>query len=254
MPSKLQEIQQKYFELLESIPFVEEELDYSILEKHKPYLENLDKIGNSAISVFDMNRKTHVYISPSYRERLGLPDDKKEGPEGFDQLMHPDDVILAMESGYYFLKMAMNTTNTELKSYKLVNDYRIQTSENGWMRMNEEHQILETDSHGNVWLALSIIDVSPNQNVNEPMSSRLVNQKTGEIISFAEVTSMFVLTNREKEILQLISTGNVSKQIADELHISVHTVNTHRQNIIEKMEVTNTAEAIQLASRIGILG
>lgn len=254
MSIKLREIQKKYFELLESIPFVEEDLNYNVLDKHRPTLENLDRIGNSAISVFDMNRKTHVYISPSYRERLGLPDDKHEGPEGFDQLMHPDDVIIAMEAGYYFLKMAMNTKNSLLKNFKLLNDYRIQTPDNGWLRMTEEHQILETDPHGNIWLALSIIDVSPNQNLNEPMSSWLINHKTGEVISFAEVTSLFELTHREKEILHLISKGKVSKQIADELHISVHTVNTHRQNIIGKMGVTNTAEAIQLASRMGILG
>lgn len=253
MSSKLQQVQQKYLNLLNSISFDENELDYSVLDKIRPTLENLDRIGKSAISVFDMNRKTHVYISPSYRERLGLPDHKHEGVEGFDRLMHPDDLLIAMEAGYYFLKLAMNTKDAQLKDFKLVNDYRIETPENEWLRMTEEHQILETDPQGNIWLALSIIDVSSNQNVNEPMSSRLVNHKTGEIISFAEVTSLFELTNREKEVLHLISTGNVSKQIADRLHISVHTVNTHRQNIIEKMDVTNTAEAIQLASRMGIL-
>lgn len=61
---------------------MEDELDYSVLENHRPYLEKLDKIGRSAISVFDMNRKTHVYFSPSYREKLGLPDDKHEGRKG----------------------------------------------------------------------------------------------------------------------------------------------------------------------------
>lgn len=253
MSSKLLEIQQKYYELLENISFKEDELDYNVLDEHRPYLEKLDKIGRSAISVFDMNRKTHVYFSPSYRERLGLPDDKHEGPEGFDQLMHPDDRLTAMESGYYFLKVAMSMNSTRLKDLKLVNDYRIQTPDDNGMRMKEEFQILETDPCGNIWLTLSIVDVSPNQNLKEPMRSRLVNHQTGEIISFAEVSSVFELTKREKEILQLISDGNVSKQIADQLSISVHTVNTHRQNIIEKMEVTNTAEAIQLASRMGIL-
>lgn len=254
MSFKLEEIQQKYFSLLESIPFVESNLDYSVLDRHKPYLEKLDKIGNSAISIFDMYQKTHVYISPSYRKRLGLPDDKHEGPEGFDRLMHPDDLHIAMEAGYYFLKMAMSMRTERLFDFKLMNDYRIKTRDKTWLRMTEQHQILETDPHGNIWLALSVVDVSPNQNINEPMSSRLVNHKTGKILSFAEATSFFELTNREKEILYLISKGNVSKQIADDLHISVHTVNTHRQNIIEKMNVTNTAEAIQLASRMGILG
>lgn len=139
-----------------------------------------------------------------------------------------------------------------LYNFKLINDFRIETPGKKWMRMTEQHQILETDPYGNIWLSLSIVDVSANQNINEPMSSRLVNHKTGKIIPYSKVTSFFTLTNREKEILQLISEGNVSKQIANELHISIHTVNTHRQNIIEKMNVTNTAEAIRLAGKMGL--
>ena len=62
--------------MLENIPFVEEDLDYGVLDSHTPHLESLDRIGNSAISVFDMYRKTHVYTcllytSPSPRDQRG---------------------------------------------------------------------------------------------------------------------------------------------------------------------------------------
>jgi len=45
----------------------------------------------------------------------------------------------------------------------------------------------------------------------------------------------------------------ISKQIADKLFISVNTVNTHRQRIIEKLNVSNTAEAVQHAGRLGLI-
>lgn len=48
------------------------------------------------------------------------------------------------------------------------------------------------------------------------------------------------LTKREKQILELISNGNTSAQIADKLNISIATVNTHRQNLIKKNNVSNT--------------
>jgi DNA-binding CsgD family transcriptional regulator len=62
-----------------------------------------------------------------------------------------------------------------------------------------------------------------------------------------------LLTAREKEILQLISKGLISKEIADKLYISVNTVNTHRQRILEKLQADNAIEAIKYASRTGII-
>ena len=52
------------------------------------------------------------------------------------------------------------------------------------------------------------------------------------------------LTKREREILTLISKGNTSETIAKELAISITTVNTHRQNLIKKFNVKNTAALI----------
>ena len=46
-----------YFELLNQQKFVAEELDYSILEKHKSMLQTLANIGNSGVSVFDIFKK-----------------------------------------------------------------------------------------------------------------------------------------------------------------------------------------------------
>jgi len=54
-------------------------------------------------------------------------------------------------------------------------------------------------------------------------------------------------SNREKEILKLVATGKSSSEIAAELHLSVHTVNTHRKNLMNKYEVQSGAELIALA-------
>lgn len=54
------------------------------------------------------------------------------------------------------------------------------------------------------------------------------------------------LTKREKEILEFISKGNTSDEIAQKLFISVATVNTHRQNLIKKFKVKNTSALIHM--------
>jgi two-component system response regulator NreC len=61
------------------------------------------------------------------------------------------------------------------------------------------------------------------------------------------------LTKREIEIVQQISHGHTSQQIATNLFISLSTVETHRRNIIQKLGTKNVAELISFATREGIL-
>lgn len=56
----------------------------------------------------------------------------------------------------------------------------------------------------------------------------------------------FKLSPRELEIIALVSNGLTNQEIADKLFLSVHTVMTHRKNILHKLEVRNTAEMLSL--------
>ena len=60
------------------------------------------------------------------------------------------------------------------------------------------------------------------------------------------------LTNREREVLQLIAEGRATKEIAGKLHISVKTVETHRKNIMDKLGLHTVAELTKYAVREGI--
>jgi DNA-binding NarL/FixJ family response regulator len=61
------------------------------------------------------------------------------------------------------------------------------------------------------------------------------------------------LSRREIEVLQLISQGLTTGEIADKLFLSKRTIETHRQNMMEKMQVKNTAALIKQAMADGIL-
>jgi DNA-binding NarL/FixJ family response regulator len=63
--------------------------------------------------------------------------------------------------------------------------------------------------------------------------------------------SIQVLSERELEVCTLVQAGNTSKEIATKLSISVHTVETHRQNILKKLELKNTATLINFLSQQG---
>jgi DNA-binding NarL/FixJ family response regulator len=62
-----------------------------------------------------------------------------------------------------------------------------------------------------------------------------------------------LLTEREREILQLIAEGNSNKEVAARLFLSVYTVETHRKNILEKLQLHGPADLILYAVRRGMV-
>ena len=61
------------------------------------------------------------------------------------------------------------------------------------------------------------------------------------------------LTSREKEIVQLIAQGKMAKEIAGILDISIHTIYTHRKNIMKKLKISSPVELITYAINQGIV-
>ncbi|MDR0262402.1 MAG: response regulator transcription factor [Sphingobacterium sp.] len=82
--------------------------------------------------------------------------------------------------------------------------------------------------------------------LNESCYPTSVYHNTNAIIEFG-------ISQRELEILELIGEGFKNKEIAERLFISKRTVEVHRQNLIGKMGVKNSAELIKLASKQGLI-
>jgi PAS domain S-box-containing protein len=61
------------------------------------------------------------------------------------------------------------------------------------------------------------------------------------------------LTRRQREVLALLVLGRNSREIADELGVSVHTVRTHVQNLLQALEVSSRVEAVSKALNQGIV-
>jgi len=61
------------------------------------------------------------------------------------------------------------------------------------------------------------------------------------------------LSNREREVFQMIAEGHSTKEISEILCVSPSTVKTHRANIMEKLQIDNIAHLIQFAIRLGIV-
>jgi len=67
-----------------------------------------------------------------------------------------------------------------------------------------------------------------------------------------EASAFSLLTAREREVLQLLAEGKSTREIADCLHVSVKTVETHRQQIMSKLDIRSVAELTKYAIREGL--
>ncbi|MGE5219269.1 MAG: response regulator [Chloroflexota bacterium] len=97
---------------------------------------------------------------------------------------------------------------------------------------------IETISKGQVYLSPAIAGVVVRQSL-----ARLGTQST---LPQAE------LSKREREVLQLIAEGKSTKKIATMLHVSVKTVETHRKQIMDKLDIHSIAELTKYAVREGV--
>lgn len=256
LPEEIEE----YNRVVSSQQFNRDILDYAVYNQHLEQLKILERMSTSSYSIFDMCTLQHHYLSENFAITFGY-DLKKATEDGnlyIDSRVHPDDILKNAKAGAFFLKYLLNLPKDFRDHYKFISEYRLLNGNDKMMRVIEQFQVLELDSLGNIWLVLCVMDVSPDQDLQSPYRCRAVNFRNGELFDlpegfWASHKEGAKLSGRETEILKLISTGLLSKEIADQLYISVHTVNTHRQKILEKLNADNTMEAVQLARRVGIL-
>jgi two-component system invasion response regulator UvrY len=81
------------------------------------------------------------------------------------------------------------------------------------------------------------------------VSARLAEKLATELHLDAGKARHDLLSDREFEVLRMIASGKMVSAIADELHLSVTTVSTYRARILEKMNMTTTAELMQYGLR-----
>jgi two-component system response regulator NreC len=85
------------------------------------------------------------------------------------------------------------------------------------------------------------------------ISRRVVEEYVSMKTRSAEDERYNTLSNREREVFQMIAEGLSTKEIADILCLSPSTVKSHRSKIIEKLQMDNISQLIQFAIRLGIV-
>lgn len=206
--------------------------------------------------------------------KLAIVDDHQLFRNGLDSLLskHEDfEVIINANSGMEFLKaledgdlpevLLLDLTMPEMsgfevllkikKKYKSIRTIAISMHDDGnyvmqCIRNGAYGYLLKNADEGELIKAIYTV-YEGKKYFNKEISQQMIN-----IIS-VEGNQPKKLSKKETEILKLIAGGQTTKDIANDLFISTRTVETHRANMMKKLDVKNTAELIKKSSELNLL-
>lgn len=256
------DILRKELEQIYSMQGLENEnLDKQEIEICKLVAENMAKVTNACYVITDASCDRCYIFGGGLASLLGIGDSQythKEVCSSDEDVIYtrlnPEDLVEKRMLEYEYFKFTHPLSPEEKLRYKATCRIRIKDKDGQYRMINNSTQVMKPSPEGKIWLILCSYDLSSDHTAASDINPRIINNYSGEIINFSfSDRKRHVLTDREKEILVLIREGHPSKKIADILGISIYTVSRHRQNILERLSVGNSVEAITAASAMGLL-
>lgn len=210
------------------------------------------------LDFFDLGFK---YVHPTVKEILGCSAEEFNFNLIF-QKMHPHDAsnIQLKESAaseFFYNQIPVN----KIPFYKSTYTFRVSDDKGGWKTILHQSIALQVADNGKIHHVLSVhsditfLNTPPDDRISfigingEPSYYALSTDPNNLLKAEAPIE----ISAREREIVQLLAEGLSSKQIAGQLFLSLHTVDTHRRNMLKKTGAKNTLELTAICLRRGLI-
>lgn len=239
----------------------DEQLDYSILTHCRHMVATAVEVEGDCRVITDAAADLCYIFGGQLAWLLGLSDGASysKAMDSSDEdviyhRIHPEDLVDKRMLEYDFFRHVDALPPERRLDCRATCRFRIRDRAGRYVYVDNSTRIMRLSAKGKVWLVLCCYALSPLQHATAGIDARIMDCRTGEIVEMSLSDRRgLLLTDREKEILSLIRDGKLSKQIAAILGISIHTVNRHRQNIIGKLSVANSVEAVAAATLMRLL-
>lgn len=243
-------------DLYNEIFIANKEFKGEIVEKHiKKYIE-IDKIypqNQSFFIVINTSRKSYEFISHNFKAILGhdMTLMKNIGPKYFLSFFHPDDLPVWLKVSKELMEFITEKVDVENRKKLLFTySFRIKNSRDKYQNILAHLTPIEFDSFGIPVMAISHYTLVGEGEYRPLIGSiKILNNKNVYETIFYKNYSQEAISNklskREIDIIQELALDKSSKEIADRLCISHHTVDQHRRNILKKLKFKSTGELIQ---------
>ena len=236
-----------------------------VIRAHIEQRATLDQIllnSDTFFYVFELRRQQYHFIGKQQESITGYKNEDffQHGVELFLQCLHPDEIDCILNRVYRDLNEFVIRADQEDKKNLLFHyNYRFRRKDNEYVNLLELINILEIDQEGRPGLFLGNVTVIDNK---KELPLRVIgkimrNNGISETVLSKRYPSQNDLpdniTRRELDILRNLALGKTSKDIAREIFISPHTVDTHRRNLMRKLGCKSVVELARFAYRHALL-
>lgn len=203
------------------------------------YKEILTSI-NAIVFIFDLVNFRLIWANNGFKKMLGYKKPVGDIPEEVMlDIYHPDDRDLLIEMKNFFEK---NRKGTFLGIYQFKN------VKNEYIWLCTSANLLRKSKDGKVF---EVVGVSINftENITYDRNLKIIAREKAKE---SNADAIGVLSKREQELIRYFANGHKTKDVADMLNLSYHTVNNHRKNMIKKLGVKNVAGLVNFAMEHGL--
>lgn len=227
-----------------------------MLNKYKEIACSYAQMENAIAVLSDWHKNESYIYYGGFLQMLGIDKNMKDSKvasiweEEIFKIIHPDDLTgkhLQELCFYHFVKRQPKKKRT---NYYLMSKLRMKNKIGSYISVLHRIFYVSIPTNDTLWLALCLY--SPLA-FDIPAKCVIINSIDGHVTELEEHNNGKILSVREKQVLKLINKGLMSKEIAEMLSISIHTVNRHRQEILGKLKVKNSIEACQIAKDLKLI-
>ena len=217
------------------------------------YAESIAGIENCVAVVSNLVENRSRIIAGKFADLLNLGDYDNENSIWEKKILdlmteeERQEKYIAELRFYHFLKRIVPSKRDE---YYLLSQLRFRLQNKRFMDIQHRMYYMYDESKKNLIAAICLY--SP-LTFSHSGKSYAVNSITGIYEELTNSDSNTVLSQRECQVLSLIEKGMKSREIAETLNISIHTVNRHRQSILESLQVKNSHEACRIAKSMSLI-
>lgn len=235
------------------------QINYHDYFRLNPVLPTFLNLSACLTWIIDVRTLQYTFISSNVKQILGYSPEQfiNNGVAFISQIMHPADLPQTGKLVKIIWDFISGLPIAERQKYKINGDYRIIKPDGSIVRILEQDTILQLDGKGNITHLLGVGSDITHWKKNDDLVASVISTEDDTCYFCSPdddcLKTQALLSKREREIVKLIAEGYNSRLIADKLFISFHTVNTHRQNIIEKTKTKNTTSLIQFAIGHGLI-
>ncbi|HEX8529304.1 MAG TPA: LuxR C-terminal-related transcriptional regulator [Cytophagales bacterium] len=227
-----------------------EESSLPVLLHANPALKRVLNAGPCLSWILNVRTGQYAFVSENAGRFLGCPTEAFiEGGLAFTRtLVHPADAPRLWKLVKQLWEALLLLPAGQREVCQLNYDYRLRQADSTYLRVLEQSVVLDMDPRGNVTHLLGMCTNITHWKKGDVLTANLTANEAQKCLlclsSEAPGDLDGMISKQEKKVLRLVAEGYTSKQIANQLFISLHTVNTHRRNILEKTRSKNTRELI----------